>query len=177
MMDILFKEWSIKDAEKLALIGDNRNIFNNMSDGFPSPYTIEKAEKYIINVLKDRNACTKAILSDDIIVGNISVVFMDDIYRENGRLAYFLDENYWGKGIMTSAISLFCEHIFSMYADIQRIFADPFESNVGSRKVLEKCGFKLEGILRKNVIKNGIRQNSYLYSLIRDEHIESFDTV
>ena len=103
------------------------------------------------------------------IVGNISVFYMDDIYKENGRLAYFLDEKYWGRGLMTTAIKKYCEYVFSENEIIQRIFADPFESNIGSRKVLEKCGFSLEGILRNNVIKNGIRQSSYLYSLLRDE--------
>ena len=169
MMNITFKDWAISDAEKLASIGDNCNIFNNMSDGFPNPYTVDKAVIYINNVHKNSNACTRAIILNDSIIGNISVFYMDDIYKGNGRLAYFLEEKYWGKGIMTLAISMFCEYVFSSNKDIQRIFEDPFESNIGSRRVLEKCGFKLEGILRKNVIKNGIRQNSYLYSLLRDE--------
>jgi [ribosomal protein S5]-alanine N-acetyltransferase len=169
MVNITFKEWSVNDAGKLASIGDNPNIFKNMTDGFPNPYTVERAKTYIKNILKNANSCTKAILVNDEIVGNISVFYMDDIYFENGRLAYFLDEEYWGKGIMTSAISVFCKYVFSINKDIQRIFADPFESNIGSRKVLEKCGFKLEGILRNNVVKNGVRQNSYLYSLLRME--------
>ena len=174
MMNITFKDWAISDAEKLASIGDNCNIFNNMSDGFPNPYTVDKAVIYINNVHKNSNACTRAIILNDSIIGNISVFYMDDIYKGNGRLAYFLEEKYWGKGIMTLAISMFCEYVFSSNKDIQRIFADPFESNIGSRKVLEKCGFKLEGVLRKNVIKNSIRQNSYLYSLLRDEKLIGF---
>lgn len=169
MIKISFKDWSIVDAVKLASIGNNRNIFNNMSDGFPYPYTVEKAENYINNILKNNDACSRAIMLNDTIIGNISVFYMDDIYKENGRLAYFLDEKYWGNGIMTLAISMFCEHVFSQNPVIQRIFADPFETNIGSRRVLEKCGFKLEGILRNNVLKNGIRQSSYLYSLLIDE--------
>ena len=50
MNNIKFRKWLNSDAEKLSSIGDNINIFNNMSDGYPYPYTIEKALAYITNV-------------------------------------------------------------------------------------------------------------------------------
>ncbi len=45
---------------------------------------------------------------------------------------------------------------------INRIFARPFGTNIGSQKVLEKAGFKLEGKFEKSIYKNG----KYLDELI-----------
>ena len=52
--------------------------------------------------------------------------------------------------------------------DIIRIYAEPFSNNIGSRKVLEKAGFQLEGIMKNNAIKNGKVQDMAMYSYTRD---------
>ena len=53
--------------------------------------------------------------------------------------------------------------------DILRIFAEPYANNVGSRRVLEKAGFRLEGLLRKSVFKAGRSMDSCVYGLLREE--------
>jgi RimJ/RimL family protein N-acetyltransferase len=40
-----------------------------------------------------------------------------------------------------------------MQFDINRIFARPFQTNIASQKVLEKCGFTLEATLLKQFLK------------------------
>ena len=71
---------------------------------------------------------------------------------------------------MTEAIKQICEIVFEKY-DIVRIFAEPYANNMESRRVLEKAGFQLEGILRKSVYKNGQLMDSCMYSLIKDTNI------
>ena len=166
MVDI--REWTEVEAARLAQIGNSRLIFDNMSDGFPFPYEVEDAKRYI-NRIVPQNQIIRAIIWNELIVGNIGIYLMDDIYRENGRLAYFLGVEYWNKGIMSSAIRIMCKYAFESKRQLFRIYADPFERNIGSRKVLEKCGFHLDGIMRENVLKNGERQSSYMYSILRSE--------
>ena len=61
-----------------------------------------------------------------------------------------------------------CSLAFSSL-DIVRISAEPFASNLASRKVLEKAGFSLEGILQKSVFKNGKLLDSCIYAkILRD---------
>lgn len=67
---------------------------------------------------------------------------------------------------MTEAINQICNYAFESY-DIVRIFAEPFADNQGSRRVLEKAGFELEGILKKSVFKNGRIKDSCIYALTR----------
>jgi len=66
----------------------------------------------------------------------------------------------------TQAINEICKIAFGKY-DIVRIYADVFSTNIGSCKVLEKCGFKLEGKLKKSVFKNNQLLDSYLYAMVK----------
>lgn len=68
---------------------------------------------------------------------------------------------------MTQAVKMICDKIFNQ-TDIIRIYAEPFSNNIGSRKVLEKAGFQLEGIMKNNAIKNGKVQDMAMYSYTRD---------
>ena len=50
-MEILFegivlRPWSIRDAAELASMADNKNIADNLRDGFPWPYTIQDETKF-----------------------------------------------------------------------------------------------------------------------------------
>jgi len=51
--------------------------------------------------------------------------------------------------------------------EIVRLFARPYSSNIGSQKVLEKCGFKLEARLEKNIFKNGVYQDELIYVILK----------
>ena len=53
--------------------------------------------------------------------------------------------------------------------DIVRIYAEPFAHNAGSRRVLEKAGFALEGVMRSGIWKNGRLRDYCMYALLRPE--------
>jgi [ribosomal protein S5]-alanine N-acetyltransferase len=52
---------------------------------------------------------------------------------------------------------------------LQRIYASVFEGNVASQKVLEKCGFELEGTFRKGALKNNRLINDLRYGITKDQ--------
>ena len=67
---------------------------------------------------------------------------------------------------MTEAVKQICGRIFAN-TDILRIYAEPFSYNTGSRRALEKAGFRYEGLMRCNAVKNGKTVDMCLYSLTR----------
>ena len=69
---------------------------------------------------------------------------------------------------MTAAVEELCREAFARL-DIVRIQAQPFARNTGSRRVLEKAGFTLEGVLRQSVCKDGEILDSCLYALVKEE--------
>lgn len=69
---------------------------------------------------------------------------------------------------MSQAARMLCREAFLTF-DIIRIFAEPFETNAGSRGVLEKAGFTYEGTMRNGIYKNGKVYSYCMYSILRDE--------
>ena len=111
-----------------------------------------------------------AITIDGRAVGSIGAFRQSNIHFRTAELGYYLAEKYWGKGVMTDAVRQLCEKIFSQ-TDIVRIYAEPFAYNTGSRRVLEKAGFQLEGILKNNAYKNGQVLDMALYALTRQPEV------
>ncbi|MEZ4358186.1 MAG: GNAT family N-acetyltransferase [Eubacteriales bacterium] len=167
-MEIELKKWEIKDSEAIYKHANNKKISDNLRDAFPHPYTLNDAKDYIINSLEggEREKLVRAIVVDKEIVGSIGIFKRKDVYKKSAEIGYWLAEPYWGKGIMTKAVKEMCEHFFNDY-DAVRIDAEVFEFNKASMRVLEKAGFKLEGIKRRSIFKNGKIYDSYIFSLVK----------
>ena len=160
-----FKENFVNDIAEYA---NNINVAKYLRNAFPYPYTVSDAEDYIKMCIENNNnrQICRAIVVDGKAVGSIGIFLQDDVYSKSAELGYWLAEDFWNKGIMTKAVKQLCEIAFEMF-DIVRIYAEPFSVNKGSRRVLEKCGFKYEGTLIKNVYKNGEYLDSCIYALIK----------
>jgi [ribosomal protein S5]-alanine N-acetyltransferase len=166
---IILRPWSNKDAPELARLANNKKIGDNLRDGFPFPYKQKDARKWLASILPENFPPRFfAIIVNNKLAGSIGLVLKTDIYRKNIEIGYFLAEEYWGKGIATKAIKAATSYAFREF-DIVRIYAEPYSDNQGSRKALEKSGFKLEAILKNYVIKNGIIKDSCIYSVLRED--------
>jgi len=73
-----------------------------------------------------------------------------------------------GKGYCTEAVTIMVDFLF-LSKEIVRIYALPNVGNLASQKVLEKVGFKKEGVLRKSLFIRGEWRDRYLYSILREE--------
>jgi hypothetical protein len=87
--------------------------------------------------------------------------------RARDRHSIFRPEER-GKGIMREAVGLFVGYLFSA-KQIERIQALGHPENVGSRRVLERCGFSFEGILRRAHFDRGSYTDLALHSILRWE--------
>ncbi len=163
------RPWHIDDLETLVIIANNVNIAKYMADVFPHPYTIENGNAFIDLAINDAkkippNAVRFAIIIDDKPVGGIGLHLQSDILRKNAEIGYWLAEDYWGKGIITDAIKQIVKYGFDNL-DIVRIFARIYGTNIPSQKVVEKCGFKLEGKYDKTIFKNGEFLDELIYAV------------
>lgn len=170
MKEFILREWKSEDAESVAQAANNEKIAANLRNVFPYPYTLEDAKWYVEDCIKRREdkQITRAIEVDGKTVGSIGIFVQDDVYEKSAELGYWLSEEYWGQGIMTEAVKQICREAFEKF-DIIRIYAEPFEHNMGSRGVLEKAGFTYEGTMRNGVYKNGNVYSYCMYSLLREE--------
>jgi RimJ/RimL family protein N-acetyltransferase len=88
-------------------------------------------------ILADETNIIQTIIFNGQVVGSVSS------YEEEGRpeVTYWLGRDYWGKGIATWALTEFLAH----HNPTRPIYARVAKDNPGSRRVLEKCGFKIIG--------------------------------
>lgn len=168
-MDCKIRAWRAEDKDALAALLNNKNILNNLRDGLPYPYTASDAAEYIAAMRSaDRTETFAfAIAAEDTLVGSIGVFRRGNIHRRTAEMGYYIGEPYWGRGFATSAVKQTCRYLFER-TDIIRIFAEPFAYNAASCRVLEKAGFRLEGVLRGNAVKNEKVLDMKLYALIKE---------
>lgn len=172
MKQFILREWEQQDADTIAIEANNAKIAANLRNAFPHPYTFEDAKQFVESCIasKEKGQITRAIVIDGKAVGSIGVFVMGDIYEKSGELGYWLSETYWGSGIMTEVVKQICREAFDKF-DIIRIFAEPFEQNTASRRVLEKAGFTYEGTMRNGVYKNGRVYSYCMYSILAEEKV------
>jgi len=154
------------DRERLAELANNRKIWNNLRDMFPHPYTENDADKFIDMVKQQEPQLTFAIEFEFELAGVIGIVLQSDVYRKGAEIGYWIGEPYWKKGIATIALKLASDYAFKSL-ELERLYAGIFEGNEGSKRVLEKCGFTLEGIFRKAIFKNNRLLDEYRYAKLR----------
>lgn len=136
--DISLRPWKEEDAERLAVIANNKKIFDNLRDAFPYPYSLEDAKEFISSVqTDDGRSKVLAIEMAGEVVGSIGAFLQSDVYRKNAEIGYFLAEEQRGKGIMTKSIRALVRYLFAN-TDVIRVYAEPFARNTGSRRALKK---------------------------------------
>lgn len=153
-MRVELRKWSMADKQALITIY-NQIDRSYLSDRLPNPYTEASADWWLHRVEETEGKCAifREIVVDGKIIGTISVEQKADIYRKDGEVGYYLLADYSGKGIMSEALRQICELAFQEL-DILRISGLVYEPNAASRRVLEKNGFVLEGIMKQAVIKD-----------------------
>lgn len=162
MSNLQLRVWQKNDAQQLATIANNKNIWNNVLDSFPSPYTVMDALQWINRESTAQPITKFAIDYNGIVVGGIGMIANEDVYKNTIELGYFVGETYWGKGIATQAINQIVQHICQNPV-VTRIVARVYAHNKASMKALQKAGFFLEGVQQKAAIKNNVVVDVYVW--------------
>lgn len=168
-MEFELRKWNLADSQDIAHYANNKKIAANLRNVFPYPYTLADAEGYIRSCVEnseERQIC-RAIVVNGRAAGSVGIFCGTDVYEKSAELGYWLAEEFWGNGIMAEAVKQLCQEAFDRF-DIIRIYAEPFAYNTGSRRVLEKAGFSLEGIMKKGAYKNGQIHDYCMYALLKD---------
>jgi len=87
------------------------------------------------------------------------------------EIGYDLEPAQWGKGIMAEALRAVLRYGFEEMGS-NRIQAIIDSENVRSIKLVERLGFKREGVLRQNSYFRGRFRDEVCFSLLKEEWIE-----
>jgi [ribosomal protein S5]-alanine N-acetyltransferase len=167
LTECCIRRWQPEDKAALIRHANNRNVWRNLTDMFPHPYTREDAEAWIVMASIDSASTHRAIEFRGEAVGGVGIIASEGIYSRTGQLGYWVGEAHWGRGIATAAARALVAQVLSE-PDIVRLEAPVFAWNQASMRVLEKAGFIKEGIRRKSVFKDGQIIDSVMYALVRE---------
>ncbi len=169
-LKIILRSLKDDDQEALALLANNKKVWDNVRDMLPYSYTMDDAIFFINLTNQENPQVTFAIEYDGAFCGMIGLIPQKDVYRNTAEIGYWLGEPFWNKGITTTAVKLITDYGFNELNFI-RIHSGIFEYNIASMKVLEKNGYKKDGVFKKNIFKNGKIWDEHRYSKINPANL------
>lgn len=170
--DIQLRPIRISDFEALYELVNESGSWGDFEPFAPIDwFTFEKNERHRGTVL-NRGAVFLIESMDKSIVGAIFHRESHPTLRNTEIGCAVFERKSRGKGIASEATRLLVNYLFDNKS-IERIEAQTDLENSASRRVLEKCGFKAEGTMRKAKFANGVFRDYSLYSILRGEWTQS----
>jgi ribosomal-protein-alanine N-acetyltransferase len=153
------------DEGAIARHADNRAIWLKLRDRFPHPYRGRDAAVWIASQRAIDPPRHLAIEIEGQAAGSIGLEPGQDVMRRGGEVGYWIGEAFWGRGIATEALGAFVAYADRTFR-LDRLFAYVFARNPASARVLEKCGFLREGVLKGAIFKDGVVMDAWLYARV-----------
>jgi len=167
----------LSDALAIQKAASVRKIADTMIS-LPHPYPPGEAERYIARQLDERKTGRSFtyIIEQQEEGRFCGLVEVRDIDREHsqGELSFWLTVEAWGKGYMSDALQEVVRYVFE-YLDLNRLYAYHMTRNPATGRVLEKNGFKQEGLLLQRVRKWGQFEDVALWAILRQEWQAALD--
>jgi ribosomal-protein-alanine N-acetyltransferase len=165
----LLRPWQSGDRDGLVEAANDYEIWHNLAAGFSHPYTVADADGWISHCIEEGEPSRNlAIEVGGHAVGAIGLELPGNERRRTGYVGYWLARRLWNQGIATAALARFTDYAFETF-DLERLQASVFAWNPASARVLEKCGYQLEGRLRRAIIKDDKVTDELVYGLLRAE--------
>jgi [ribosomal protein S5]-alanine N-acetyltransferase len=162
----------IQSSDKAALVEHlaEKEIYDRTLR-IPYPYTEAEADKWLAIVAESTKLhgqpTSWAIReTNGSLIGCIGYEGVEIGKSHRAEIGYWIAKPFWGRGIMTAVVERACSFGFSEFR-LTKIVAHTFAANDASSRVLEKCGFQLEGYLRKHFMKDGQLIDANIYGLLK----------
>lgn len=139
--------------------------------GIPYLYTLEDEEKWFNNLSATNELYNFAIetLADKKYIGGCGLNNLD--WKNSvATVGIFIgDKDYWGKGYGTDAMNVLVNFIFEQM-NINKVKLHVFSFNERAIKSYEKSGFIREGVLRKEIYKDGKYYDDIVMGILKEEY-------
>ena len=117
----------------------------------------------------DNNSCLPFVIEQDgVIVGQLNVANILFGSVSSCVIGYWVTPEVAGKGITPTAVALVCDYLFNVVG-IHRIEIDIRPENLSSLRVVEKLGFRYEGLKQRYIHINGAWRDHYIFALTHEE--------
>ncbi len=170
--EIALRPWAAQDAEALVQLGNDREIWLNLRDRFPHPFTIPAADLWLAeHIIASAQKRSFAVTYRGQLAGGVPLRRRKDAHHICADLTFWVGRPMWGRGIATGAVRAATAYAFDNLG-LERVQAFVFDWNPASARVLENAAYTLEGRLRHYVLKDGRYGDALLYARLRSEHTQ-----
>nr|WSW69938.1 GNAT family N-acetyltransferase [Streptomyces sp. NBC_00995] len=113
-------------------------------------------DAYWARVLADPSVVMRTVVADGVVIGSAGAYGAPD----ERQVMYWIDRKHWGRGLATAALGALLDVVRE-----RPLYARAAADNVGSRRVLEKCGFAVTGEDRGYAHARGEETDELLFTL------------
>lgn len=147
---LILNAFTLEDAHVVARLAGDKKIYD-MTDQMPHPYHESMAIEWINTHDFDSPNHVFAIRLRDTneLIGCVNLLRTDRHMR--GMLGYWVGVDYWNKGFGTEAIKEVIRYGFEDLG-LHKIWAECFEHNKASAKIMEKCGMEDEAVFKRHYL-------------------------
>ncbi|MGL1891100.1 MAG: GNAT family N-acetyltransferase [Spirochaetaceae bacterium] len=162
---ITLRPFTIEDVEDFFEVSSDVKVSEYLTWG---PHThIDQAKDSIEN----RFCNNIGVYAIELKPGNKCLGCIDLRVEEDHKKASFgfmLNKNYWGHGYMTETLLLVLKLCFGTLK-LNRVESSCYKGNEGSGRVMEKCGMKLEGFFKQELIVKERLVDVYHYGILAED--------
>lgn len=137
----------------------------------PSPYRLEDAASHVEQAYiagGDDGRRAEFVAEDAATATRLGRVGLYLGEYGGAEMGYWVDPRARNRGVATTAVRAVCQWAVTA-AGVELIEWRCVAGNIASRRVAEKAGFLIEGTLRKRRVRDGVRVDEWVGSLLRDE--------
>lgn len=168
---LLLRPFRQEDLEAFHNYARKPNI--GIHAGWPPHESMEESQKILNLFIEGGHVYAVTVKENGQLIGSLGIE--EDGLRKGvpdcKMLGYVLDEDFWGSGYMTEAMTAAIEYAFDTIKQ-KLLTIRHYPYNHRSRRVIEKCGFHYDGCLRNAVLRyDGALLDNCEYSMTRREYL------
>lgn len=170
---VKLREYRREDIKQAQEYINDSEVKRLLHPGIPFLYTYEDEIKWFdsISATKENYSFAIETLEGNKYIGGCGINHID---WKNSVITvgiFIGDKNYMGKGYGTDAMKILIKFIFEQM-NINKIKLQVFSFNERAIKSYEKCGFIIEGRLRKEIYRDGQYHDEIIMGILREDYLK-----
>jgi ribosomal-protein-serine acetyltransferase len=169
--DVSLRQWKLSDAPAVfGVVSRNYDHLSTFMEWLHPDHSIVDYRAFVEREVASAAANTGlafGIFRNEQLIGAVGFGPFDREARV-AEVGYWIDREEEGKGIVSRSVAKLIDHAFSELG-MNRIQIRCATANTRSSAIPQRFGFKLEGVQRQHVSRNGILYDYAIYGLLASE--------
>jgi len=169
---LLLRQFTDDDLENVFLGLSHRDVIQYYGVSYTTLEETRSQMKFFAGLEASGTGSWWAVCSavDGVFYGGCGLNNLDKEHQK-AEIGFWLLPQFWGKGIISAAVSLVCNYGFTVF-HLNRIEAIIESENINSKKVMERMKFNYEGTMKECEFKNGRFISLDFYASLRSSIIQ-----